>query len=165
MGRAKNPPKKISFKTKQAIELWEKNRSNPRWKNLKDYDSKRRLWVKMINGGIAMVDSESYIDIDGTELYRVVYFVDDEGFPILQYNQIRVFLNNRLRCVSHPVIDVDTSLALDQWIKSAKEHVDHIWYINPCRVLIPGHIPWIIKPKRVLNLMNMSGANWYSDKL
>jgi hypothetical protein len=161
MGRAKlntKKPKKLSFKTKEAMHAWQTKKSNPRWNDLKDYNPKHRLWVNMIGGGVAMVDAESYTDHDGDEMYRMVYLIGPSGRPSIEYGQIRVFLEHGLKCAISPVIDPDTSVALDQWIKSAKEDVpvtlkdgwnDRICQIEPCRV---KGLQWISQEKVQDNL-------------
>lgn len=157
MGRAK-----LSFKSKKAMQTWQKKKSDPRWNDIKSYDPKKRLWVKMLGGGVAMVDSEKFIDHEGEELYRLVHMVSASGSPSIQYGAIRVFYENMLRVDKSPVIDEETSVKLDKWLKSAKENVkvicDNGWVdvtckIKPCTIKIPDHFPWISKQQARDNMM------------
>lgn len=165
MGRAKNtrrPPKKLSFKTKEAMHSWTTKKSDPRWRELKTYDPSKRLWVQMQGGGVAMVDAEKFTDYEGEEMYRAVYMVGPTGLPNRQYGEIRVFDETMLRAAHSPVIDAETSTQLDQWIQSAREGVqvtrdsgwiDIVCEIEPCtHIVIPGHTPWISEEKAQDNL-------------
>ena len=99
------------------------------------------------------MDAESYTDHEGDEMYRMVYLVGPEGRPSIQYGQIRVFSEHGLKRAISTVIDADTSVALDQWIKSAKED-DRI-----CRV---KGLQWISQEKAVNNVKKNIAAMFMS---
>jgi hypothetical protein len=106
------------------------------------------------------VDAESYTDHEGDEMYRMVYLVGPEGRPSIQYGQIRVFSEHGLKRAISTVIDTDTSVALDQWIKSTKEDVPkNGWNDRICRV---KGLTWISQEKMEDNVKKNVAAMFMS---